>query len=209
MRRTNCAVLVAVLTGVLSGCGGARPTKYYGLDVPPPPTAQSPTQLPVSLLVARPVASHLYRDDRIVYGSGPVELGTYEFHRWAQSPADMMQDLLVSYLRASKEYRSVLRPGTNAHGEFVVRSYLKSLYEVDKPDFVARFDIHIDLYDPKAGMTVWSGNYSHDEPVGGKTVSAVVEALDKNVRAGLQQLTADMGKYFAEHPPQANSQGAQ
>jgi len=201
MRRANYAVLVAVLAGAIAGCGGTRPTKYYVLDVPPPPTTQSPTQLPVSLLVARPVASHLYRDDRIVYGSGPVELGTYEFHRWAQSPADMMQDLLVSYLRASKEYRSVLRPGSNARGDFVVRSYLKSLYEVDNPDFVARFDIHIDVYDPKAGRTVWSGNYSHDEPVGAKTVTAVVEALDKNVRAGMQQLTSEMGQYFAEHPP--------
>lgn len=208
MRRANYAVLVAVLAGTMSGCGGTRPTKYYVLDVPPPPTTQSPTQLPVSLLVARPVASHLYRDDRIVYGSGPVELGTYEFERWAQSPADMMQDLLVSYLRASKEYRSVLRPGSNAKGDFIVRSYLKSLYEVDKPDFVARFDIHLDVYDPKAGRTVWSGNYSHDEPIGSKTVSAVVEALDKNVRAGMQQLTSEMGQYFAEHPPATPAQGS-
>ena len=208
MRRANYAVLVAVLAGAISGCGGTRPTKYYVLDVPPPPTTQSSTQLPVSLLVARPVASHLYRDDRIVYGAGPVELGTYEFERWAQSPADMMQDLLVSYLRASKEYRSVLRPGSNAKGDFIVRSYLKSLYEVDKPDFVARFDIHIDVYDPKAGRTVWTGNYSHDEPVGSKTVSAVVEALDKNVRAGMQQLTSEMGQYFAEHPPAPPSEAA-
>jgi ABC-type uncharacterized transport system auxiliary subunit len=208
MRRANYAVLVAVLAGAMSGCGGTRPTKYYVLDVPSPPTTQSPTQLPVSLLVARPVASHLYRDDRIVYGSGPVELGTYEFERWAQSPADMMQDLLVSYLRASKEYRSVLRPGSNAKGDFIVRSYLKSLYEVDKPDFVARFDIHLDVYDPKAGRTVWSGNYSHDEPIGSKTVSAVVEALDKNVRAGMQQLTSEMGQYFAEHPPAPPSEAA-
>lgn len=208
MRRANYAVLVAVLVGALSGCGGTRPTKYYVLDVPAPPTTQSPTQLPVSLLVARPVTSHLYRDDRIVYGAGPVELGTYEFERWAESPADMMQDLLVSYLRASKEYRSVLRPGSNAKGDFIVRSYLKSLYEVDKPDFVARFDIHIDVYDPKAGRTVWSGNYSHDEPIGSKTVSAVVEALGKNVRAGMQQLASEMGQYFAEHPPAPPAEAA-
>jgi ABC-type uncharacterized transport system auxiliary subunit len=201
MRRANYAVLVAVLVATMSGCGGTRPTRYYVLDVPPPPTTPPPTQASVSLLVARPVTSHLYRDDRIVYGVGPVELGTYEFERWAESPADMMQDLLVSYLRASKQYSSVLRPGSNARGDFIVRSYLKSLYEVDKPEFVARFDIHLDVYDPKAGRTVWSGNYSHDEPVGSKTVTAVVEALDKNVRAGMQQLSSEMGQYFAEHPP--------
>jgi ABC-type uncharacterized transport system auxiliary subunit len=208
MRRAKYAVLVAVLAEALSGCGATRATKYYVLDVPAPPAAQSFTPYPVSLLVARPIASHLYRDDRIVFGAGAVELGTYEFERWAQSPADMMQDLLVSYLRSSKQYRSVLRPGSNAKGEYIVRSYLRSLAEIDSPEFVARFAIHVDLYDPKQGAIVWSGDYSHDEPVGSKTVTAVVEALDKNVRAGMQQLTSEMGQYFTEHPPMPPSQAA-
>jgi len=207
MHRANYAVLIVLLTGMMSGCGGTRPTKYYVLDVPATPVGQPSAQYPVSLLVARPITSHLYRDDRIVFGSGPVELGTYEFHRWAQSPADMVQDLLVNYLRATHQYRSVLRPGSNARGEFIVRSYLRSLYEVDSPEFVARFSIHIDLYDPTAGATVWSANYTHDEPVDGKSVNAVVEALDKNVRAGMQQLTTELGQYFAEHAPKA--EGAQ
>jgi len=207
MRRAKYAVLIGLLAGAISGCGGTRPTRYYVISVPATPTGQPSGQFPVSLLVARPITSHLYRDDRIVYGSGPVELGTYEFHRWAQSPADMVQDLLVNYLRSTGQYRSVLRPGTNAKGDYIVRSYLRSLYEVDSPDFVARFAVHIDLYDPKAGATVWSGNYSHDEPVSGKSVAAVVEALDKNVRAGMQQLTTELGQYFVEHPPKA--EGAQ
>jgi hypothetical protein len=58
-------------------------------------------------------------------------------------------------------------------------------------------------------MIVWSGNYSHDQPVESKTVSAVVEALDKNVRAGMQQLTSELGQYFTEHPRQTTSPGAQ
>jgi ABC-type uncharacterized transport system auxiliary subunit len=200
MRFVKYAALAVVLMETIS-CGGARPTKYYVLDVPAPPAPSAPAKVPVSLLVARPVTSHLYRDDRIVYGTGGVELGIYEFHRWAQTPADMVQDLLVSYLRSSGEYRSVLRPGTNAKGDYVVRSYLKSLYEVDSPDFVARFSIHVDIYDPKQGLNVWSGNYSHDEKVGDKSVASVVEALDKNVSAGMQQLTSQIGQFFESNPP--------
>ncbi|MGA8145790.1 MAG: ABC-type transport auxiliary lipoprotein family protein [Candidatus Acidiferrales bacterium] len=200
MRRAKQAVLVAVLVGTFSGCGGARPTKYYVLDVPAAPATQGDSPFPVSLIVARPITSHLYRDDRIVYGSGPVELGTYEFERWAQSPADMVQDLLVTSLRATGQYRSVLRPGTNAKGDYIVRAYLKSMYEVDKPELLARFSIHLELFDPKAGATIWGANYSHDEPVAGKNVAAVVEALDKNVRAGMQQLTSELGQYFTDHP---------
>jgi ABC-type uncharacterized transport system auxiliary subunit len=176
--------------------------KYYVLDVPPPPRP-APAKLPVTLLVARITASHLYRDDRLVFGSGPVQLGTYEDRRWAESPADMIQDALISSLRATSGYRSVSRIGSNIRGDYVLRGRLNALYEVDKPELVARFSLDLELFDPKARATVWSGSYSHDEPVHGKGVPDVVEALDKNVSAGLQELTASLGQYFESHPPQA------
>lgn len=192
---------VVLLAGFLASCGGTRPTKYYVLDVPATPSGQATAQLPVSLIVARPITSHLYRDDRLVFGSGPVELGTYEFARWAQSPADMIQDLLVTSLRNTGQYRSVLRPGTNAKGEYIVRSYLRALYEVDQPDLLARFTLRIELFDIKAGATLWGTTYTHDEPASGKNVAAVVEAMDKNVRAGMQELTSQLGQYITDHPP--------
>jgi ABC-type uncharacterized transport system auxiliary subunit len=201
MRDAKRCAWILLLAGFLSGCGGTRPTKYYVLDVPATPSAQSTAQLPVSLIVMRPITSHLYRDDRLVFGSGPVELGTYEFSRWAQSPADMIQDLLVTSLRSTGQYRAVLRPGTNAKGDYVVRSYLRALYEVDRPDFVARFSLRLELFDPKAGATVWGSNYTHDEPASGKNIDAIVEAMNNNVRAGMQQLTSELGQYITSHPP--------
>jgi ABC-type uncharacterized transport system auxiliary subunit len=203
----QAALWVLMLAATICGCGSPAATKFYVLDVPTTPNTAASPQFPISLLVARPVTSHLYRDDRIVYGSGPVQLGTYEYHRWAQSPADMTQDLLVGYLRSSGQYRSVLRPGSSARGDYIVRSYLKALYEVDEPNFVARFEIHLEIYDPKSGANLKGFSYSHDEPVANKTVAAVVEALDKNVRAGMAQLTSEVGKYFADNPPKV--QGAQ
>jgi ABC-type uncharacterized transport system auxiliary subunit len=205
MRRARFALLLVGVAIVAAGCGGTRPTKYYVLDVPATTPGATSGKLPVSLLVARPITSHLYRDDRIVFGSGPVQLGTYEYERWASTPADMIQDLLVNSLRATGQYRSVLRPGSSAKGDYIVRSYLRALYEVDQPELVARFDLRIELYDPHQGALVWATKYSHDEPVGSKTVAGVVEALDKNVRAGMQQLTSELGQYFVDHPPKADA----
>ena len=61
------------------------------------------------------------------------------------------------------------------------------------------------LFDPKSGTTVWNDSYSHDEPVAGKTIADIVEALDRNVQAGMQQLTASLGQYFLSHPRQAEA----
>jgi ABC-type uncharacterized transport system auxiliary subunit len=199
-RRIREAALLFAITALLSACGASRPVKYYVLDVDVSPAA-SPQPLPVTLLVGRITATHLYRDDRLVYGSGPVELGTYEYERWAEAPADMIQDILVTSLRSTGQYRSVSKMASTMRADYIVRGRLFSLYEVAKP-LSGRFSVELDLFDPKAGMTVWTGSYSHDEPVSGKRVENVVEALDKSVLAGMQQLTANMGQYIASHPPQ-------
>jgi ABC-type uncharacterized transport system auxiliary subunit len=115
----------------------------------------------------------------------------------------MVQDLLISSLRSSGQLRSVSRLGSSARGDYVVRSNLDALYEVDRPALVARFAMRVELFDSKAGGIVWVGNYSHDEPVNGKNVAAVVEAMNSNVRAGMLQLTAGINQYFANHSPQS------
>lgn len=202
MRPIPLVAIAVLLAGFAAGCGSSRPVKYYALDAGPVPAGASSTVYPVGLLVARTSASHLYRDDRLVYGSGPVQLGVYTDHRWAQTPADMVQDQLIASLRSSGQYRTVSRLGSSTRGDFVVRSNLDALYEVDQPALVARFAMRVELFDSKAGATVWVGNYSHDEPVNGKNVAAVVEAMDRNVRAGMQQFTAGINQYFTSHPPQ-------
>ena len=35
-----------------------------------------------------------YREDRLVYATESEEMGTYQTHRWAQPPIEMMQELL-------------------------------------------------------------------------------------------------------------------
>jgi ABC-type uncharacterized transport system auxiliary subunit len=201
-RRIRETALVVAITGLLSACGASRAVKYYILDIDVPQNA-SGQPLPVTLLVGRITTTHLYRDDRLVFGSGPVELGTYEYERWAETPADMIQDILVSSLRSTGQYRSVSKMASTLRADYIVRGRLFALYEVDnKPKLSGRFSVELELFDPKAGNTVWTDSYSHEEPVSGKKVQDVVEALDKTVRAGMQQLTANMGQYIASHPPQ-------
>jgi ABC-type uncharacterized transport system auxiliary subunit len=201
MRRTLQVALIILTAGAAAGCGASRPVKYYVLDASAAPAAASPTQYPVRLSIGHISTSYLYRDDRLVFGSGPVQLGTYEYERWAESPAEMMQDLLVKSLRQTGQYTSVSKLGSTSRGDYIVRGHLDALYEVDQPELLARFSIRVELYDPKSGDVVWLGSYSHDEPANGKSVASVVEAMSHNVQAGMQRLTSQIGDYFASHPP--------
>ena len=147
-RRVQFIVILSVVASFVAACGAPRPVKYYVLDVPPAPAATSATPLPISLLVGRFTASHLYRDDRLVYGSGQVQLGTYEYDRWAQAPADMIQDALITTLRNSGQYAAVSRVSASVRGNYILRGHLLQLYGVDQPALVARFSLHLELYDP-------------------------------------------------------------
>ena len=205
-RRMQFSALL-MLAMLVAGCGAARPVKYYVLDLNPAPVNSPSAQIPVTLLVGRLVASQLYHDDRLVYGSGPVQLGTYEYDRWAEPPADMVQNMLVTVLRKQGQFRAVSKVTSNVRGEYVVRGHLFSMYGVDQPELVARFSLQLELYDPTMRAMLWSQIYTHDEPVQGKTVPDIVIAMDKNVTAGLQQLSAGIEQYFVSHPPQQAEPG--
>jgi len=186
---------------VTANCGAARPVKYYTLNPAPVPepsvSVENDAPLPVTILIGRITASHLYLDSPIVYSAGGVELGTYASHRWAEVPTEMLETMLTQSLRAKGKFRSVGRLGSRARGDYILRGHLYSLEEVDSPSLVARFSLSLELFQPKTGNVVWSQSYSHDEPVSKKTVPAVVEALRQDVLAGIDQLTNSLDAYIS------------
>src|SRR5713226_4958788 len=108
----------ALMIGLLSGCGATRPSKYYQLTVPPDaPAVEKADAVPVTLLLGALMTSHLYREDRIVFGNGGEQLGTYEYQRWAEPPTEMIQGVLLRELRASGRYRAVYYRRSNMRGD--------------------------------------------------------------------------------------------
>ena len=144
--------------------------------------AADPIAYPVTLLLGALTASHLYREDHIVYSSAGQNMGTYESQRWAEPPTEMMEEVLSRELRASGRYRAVNCMHSNARGDYLLHGRLYDFKEVRGIQLVARVAVEFELRDTKSGATVWNHYYAHDEPVSGKDVAAVVAALDRNVQ---------------------------
>ena len=192
---------LTLLIGFLAGCGAARPSKYYQLTVPGnAASVEKADAVPVTLLLGGLMTSHLYREDRIVYGTGPEQLGTYEFERWAEPPAELIQGVLLRQLRASGRYRAVYYRRSNMKGDFVLRGRLYDFKELSGPQLSSRVTLELEMRDLNTGGTVWTHHYTHDEPVSGKDVPAVVAALDRNVQRAVAEVIASLDQYFAAHP---------
>jgi ABC-type uncharacterized transport system auxiliary subunit len=197
----SLTALLLALIGVVSGCGAARSSKYYQLTVPNEMVAAPGSDAaPVTLLVGNLLTSHLYREDRIVYSSGGGQMGTYEYQRWTEPPTEMVEEVLVRELRASGRCRSVYAHRSNTGGDYLLRGRLYDFKEVTGNPIVARVSFELEMRDLKSGVMVWMHSYTHDEPVSGKDVSAVVAALDRNVHLGVKEMVGSLGQYFATHP---------
>ena len=198
--RTALITAFAVMVGLLSGCGAARPSNYYQLTVPSDAGAvEKANAVPVTLLLGQLVTSHLYREDRIVYGNGAERLGTYEYQRWAEPPTEMIQEVLLRELRSSGRYRAVHYRRSNMKGDFALRGNLYDFKEVDGGQMSARVTLELEMRDLKSGATVWTHYYTHDEPASGKDVPALVAALDKNVQRGVKEVVESLDQYFVSH----------
>ena len=200
MKRKAIFPALILSLGILSGCGAARPSKYYQLTAPSDKIAGAdPARFPITLLVGRITTPLLYRDDHIVYTSNGEAMGTYEYQRWAEPPSEMISDVLLRKLQDSDRYEHVYTLRSDAHGDYVLRGRLYDLREIDGKEPAARVAFEFELRDSKTGATVWSRSYSHDEPVSGKNVTAVVAAMDRNVQTGLSEVMGSLEQYFSAH----------
>ncbi|MGB7847516.1 MAG: ABC-type transport auxiliary lipoprotein family protein [Candidatus Acidiferrum sp.] len=192
---------IVALAVTLAGCGSARPIKYYQVTYP---TASFVAQdaINTTLMVRTFEASHLYLDDKIVYGFDSPEMGTYEYQRWAEPPVEILQSALVRGLRSSGRFRAVYNLRANANGQFVLGGYLYDFREVDGNPFAARLSYEVRLRDRKSGMMVWNHTYTHDEQASEKSVVAFVQAMDKNLQRSVQEVQAGLDEYFRAHPIQ-------
>ena len=184
--------------GMLNGCGAARPSKFYQLTAASGrASAADPSPYAVTLLLGPVTSSRLYRDDHIVYTSNGQAIGTYEYQRWAESPSEMIDDVLLRELRLSGRYQHVYSLRSDVRGDYLLRGHLYDFREISGNGLAARVAFEFELRDSKAGSTVWTRYYSHDEPVNGKDVPAVVAALNRNVLSGLREVMGGLDDYFS------------
>jgi ABC-type uncharacterized transport system auxiliary subunit len=192
-------LMVAGLAVLASGCSHPKPVRYYEISYPAlSPANQEP--LNATLLVRAFSTSHLYREDRIVYGSNSEQMGMYMNERWIEPPNEMLRNAMVREMRATGRFRAVTALRSDSTGDFILTGHLYDFKEMSGNGMSARLAFDAELRDLKAGKTIWTITYNHDEPANGKDVAAVVAAMDKNVQRGVQEVEAGIQQALAAYP---------
>ena len=119
-----CAGFTSILLSFSAGCVGSQPTRYYRIEVPPPPPVADPAGYGVTIQVGNLDSPPIMRDGRILYQVGAHEVGAYEYHRWVETPDRMIQSSLVRLLRASGKYQSVDTPRGGMKADYVLQGWI-------------------------------------------------------------------------------------
>lgn len=168
MRRTAAAglALVALLV-TAAGCGRPPLTHYYLLE--PQDAGRARAGGGVTIAVAPFLVDAPYDQERIVYRAGreALEVGFYEYHRWAAPLSRMLADLVTESLRGVEGIGRVELLGAAGPAPgFVLDGRLAVLEELDTAEGeLVRFALELRLRDG-TGVELWSERLSGEAPVG-------------------------------------------
>ena len=188
------ALLVSIFVGLLAGCGNVQGpvTRYYKLEIPPAPTPAGPS-VPVPLRIEPFQTTSLLRQDRIVYCPSPVEVGFYDYHRWAERPNDAVTKALADRLTGRRLFQSVEISNGPEKAEYVLRGSIDRLQEVDYKGAVkVQVSISAELEDPVHRDKIWSSVASSEFVVSKSDVQAVVTAMGKASQQSIDRLVAEV-----------------
>jgi ABC-type uncharacterized transport system auxiliary subunit len=188
------AFLVSVVVGLLAGCGSIQgpAIRYYKLEIPPAPTPAGPS-VPVPLRIEPFRTTRLLRQDRIVYCPSAVEVGFYEYHRWAEPPKDTIAKALADQLTGRRLFQSVEISDGSGRAEYVLRGSIDRLQEVDDHGAVrAQVSISAELEDPVRRETIWASIASSEVAVDKSDVQAVVTAMSQASQQSIERLVTDV-----------------
>lgn len=112
--RSRPGLIAALLAAAVTSCGGLLPDgdrqraqTVYTLD-PELQLTRRDAGNACALVVATPTAASGYATGRMAYVEQPFRLDYFAYHRWADSPARMLEPLLIEALEGSGLFRHIV-----------------------------------------------------------------------------------------------------
>lgn len=182
---------------MLAGCGQQSKVpqdSFYRLTAPAS-LAPSATGLDGVLVVSRFLADGLLSERPLVYArpASPEKLQQYNYHFWVESPARMLQELTVDYLRKAAAAPMVVTPELRAAAAYELIGKIKRLEQVRGDDPRAVVSLEFGLYRIKDGSLILLRSYDKSVALNGDDVSAAAAAMSDAVSEVLANLVRDIG----------------
>lgn len=196
MNKVSNALAIAV-TLALVNCGQPQVPQdhFYRLATSVPERTFENPPLEGTLVVERFVADGLISERSIVYGAGSdSELQQYHYHYWIDSPTRMLQELMVSHLRAVSAANQIATAELRLAPDYTLSGKIKRLEQVRNGTPKAVVQLEFALKGRTGDHLMWLKEYHAEEAAADDSVGSAVEALGKAVSRIYAQFLEDISQ---------------
>lgn len=188
--------LTSALIIALAGCGGQSTVpqdSFYRLTEPDS-VASAGAKLNGVLVVPRFLSDGLLSERPVVYAvsNSPETMQQYNYHFWIESPARMLQELTVDYLRKAGAAATVVTPEFRAAGAYELIGKIKRLEQVRGDGRRAVVSLEFGLYHSNDGRLILLRSYDQSVALNGDAVSEAAAAMSSAVSEVLGALVRDL-----------------
>ena len=196
------AIVVITACSPLGPAPSSEAPKVYLLQWEHPPGDEPTGQLNPAcptVLLSSPRAAPGYAGAGMAYMEEAHRIDYFAHHRWADSPARMLEPLLVHALETSGLFQAVVQAPTTARFDLRLDSELLRLVQVFEPtESRIELEMRISLLDTEQQRVLVSDVLAVTEPAtertpyGGviaanKAVARLLEELQRKLRPGVEQ----------------------
>jgi cholesterol transport system auxiliary component len=186
------AAFIALCVPIAASCGLLSPVK---IETRKEVLSQIPTHLPqattraATLLILAPRTHPAYDTTQMAYTTEPHQIAYFAWNEWGETPAQMIQPLMVKTLQQARYFGAVLSPPYMGRYTYALRTEILEL----KQDFtsepaVLQLAMRFELTRWGANEVVAAKEISLSEPMLGRTPSAGVVAANNAMVSALRQL---------------------
>jgi ABC-type uncharacterized transport system auxiliary subunit len=204
--RRRLATLAAPLFGaglLLGACAMENPPPtdvFYRLDIPQSEIVHTPVTDPRMVEVGRFDAKGTLGDRAIAFTtrSDGQTLEQYSYHFWEETPAVLLRDQMVKYLRASGAFAEVVTPALRARADLLILGRVLRMEHVVPPEEesgpAVALSLELTLLDPQTDDVKLLATYTEVVPVADRTVPTATQGLRDALARILARFTTDITK---------------
>ena len=186
------AILVVTACSPLGPAPSSEAPKIYLLQWEHPPGDEPTGQLNPAcptLLLSSPRATPGYAGAGMAYMEEAHRIDYFAHHRWADSPARMLEPLLIHALETSGAFQAVVQAPTSAQFDLRLDTEVLRLVQVFEPtESRIEFEMRISLLDTEQQRVLVSDVLAVTEPATERTPYGGVIAANKAVVRLLEEL---------------------
>lgn len=184
-------VLLGLISLLLVGClGSITPpaTSSYVLNATPAVITKRHSTNNV-LLVLLPDTRPAYNTTQMAYTTKPYQISYFGLNQWAETPAQMLQPLLVQTIQNTHYFRAVMGAPYTGHADYVLQTQiLKLQQDYTRCPTLVEFTVRADVLQPATNQLIATQMFYAEVPIMQRTPYSGVIAANQATAELLQQI---------------------